>query len=481
MKAATETLTRRPVPAGPPALDFLVVLQGPPGVEPWARLALGERPFQVGREGPAPGVAGMRVPDASMSRRHFQVGVPRGASRLREVCDLDSKNGLFVDGRPARRAFLAGGEVLRAGDSLFLFQRVTTPERLAEAPADSRLERYVGISAQAAFLRAQVSRLAPARLPVLILGETGVGKELVARLLHEVSGRSGAFRAVNCAAIPAELVESTLYGHRRGAFTGAGADFQGLVRACQGGTLLLDEIGELAPAVQAKLLRFLEEGVVLPVGGVEPVPVDVRVLAATNQDLFACAEAGTFRQDLLGRLEGAVIRVPPLRERREDVLPLFRCFLEDELSMAGGGERRPVATDVAEALLLHDWPRNARTLQKVARRLVLTGAPLALEHLDAELRQGLLDRREECVADAAGEGREPGDAALEGVPGREALAAALRQCDWNLSEVGRQFGRDRRQVYRWLERYGLSRPGGSGPAGEEPGPRGTGSRDPGPP
>lgn len=297
-------------------------------------------------------------------------------------------------------------------------------------------------------LRRELTAAAPLALPALLLGETGVGKELVARALHDQSGRSGPFRAVNCAAIPRELAESTLFGHRKGAFTGATEASAGLLRATEGGTLLLDEVGELEPALQAKLLRAVEEGAVLPVGAVEPVPVDVRFVAATNRDLFAAAETGAFRNDLLARLAGVVLRVPTLRERRDDVPGLLAHFL----GVAPDHLASRFEPDALEALVLHDWPRNVRELEVTAKRARGLADPVPLTGLDPAVRRGFEAERAEPVQDASH--------ALRGAcPSRAELEQALADCAGNLADVGRRFGRDRRQVYRWLERYGLPRGG----------------------
>ncbi|MCO4747799.1 MAG: sigma-54-dependent Fis family transcriptional regulator [Proteobacteria bacterium] len=211
-----------------------------------------------------------------------------------------------------------------------------------------------------------VDRAAPRPLPVLITGESGVGKELVARRVHARSGRRGPFVAVNCAAIPGDLLESELFGHTRGAFTGAGRAREGRFRAAQGGTLFLDEVGELPLSLQAKLLRVLEEGVVDVVGADQPVSIDVRVVAATNQAVEAQLDAGSFREDLFFRLAGIRIEVPPLRQRPEDVLPLAERFLAD-----ANGAALSIPAQVAEALKGRPWPGNVRELRNACERLVL--------------------------------------------------------------------------------------------------------------
>ncbi len=434
---ATATLQ---APATPGAVaPVLVALAGPPGVEAGREWSLDVVPWVLGRE-PEADERGrpLALPDPQVSRAHVSLGLDPDHPEWVCLHDLGSKNGTFVDGRRAARAFLAGGEVVRVGGTLLLVTR--------ERAHDDGTSPLVGPSAALAALRARVAEAAAGTLPVLVLGETGVGKEVVARAVHAQAGRRGPFRAVNCAAIARDLAESTLFGHRKGAFTGAADASPGLFRAAEGGTLLLDEVGELEPAVQAKLLRALEERAVLPVGSVEPVPVDVRVVAATNRDLFRAAEAGAFRADLLARLAGVVLRVPPLRDRRDDVLPLLATFLGTPLATLS--ER--VEADALEALLLYDWPRNVRELEVLARRAATRPGPLTLADLDAEVRRALDAARSEPLLDASHQSR-------GAAPSRAELEAALRDGNGNLSEVARRFGRDRKQIYRWLERHGLPR------------------------
>lgn len=260
----------------------------------------------------------------------------------------------------------------------------TPPQRstptAAERPAHPAFAAILGESpALAATLRDAV-RFARSSAPILLLGEPGVGKELLARALHAASGRRGPFEAIDLSAVPRDLVESELFGHVRGAFTGAVGDRPGAFRRADGGTLLLDELGNLDAAVQVKLLRVLQERVVRPVGGERAVPVDVRVLAATNADLAGLVARGTFRLDLLHRLDALTLRLPPLRERPEDVVPLALRFAAE----AAGG---PVALDAEAEELLQgwSWPGNIRELWGVMHRAVALaepGQPLGAEQLD---------------------------------------------------------------------------------------------------
>lgn len=215
-----------------------------------------------------------------------------------------------------------------------------------------------------------VRRVAPSPISVVLLGETGCGKEVLAQALHAASGRTGQFVALNCAALPANLAESELFGHTKGAFTGACADRKGLFEQASGGTILLDEVGELDLSLQGKLLRVLENGEVRPIGAPRSISTDCRVVAATNRDLTNLIEAGQFREDLYHRLAGVVLTVPPLRDRPEDIPPLLERFLVEV------AEDRPppkLAPGTLEALCRRRWSGNVRELRQVTWRAVVLG------------------------------------------------------------------------------------------------------------
>lgn len=374
--------------------------------------------------------------EAEASRRHCALGV--SADGELTVRDLDSTNGTWVDGRRVTAARLSVGSIVRIGRSLLVVSKegpAPTPGRsllLGTSPAIEEVRRLVRLSA-------------PSSLPVLILGQTGTGKELVASGLHDASGRRGAFVAVNAAALPASLVESALFGHRRGAFTDARTDEPGAFVRAHEGTLFLDEIGEMPQEAQAKLLRTLETGEVLPVGASKPVKVTVRVVAATHRS--ATGQGAALREDLYARLAGVVIRTPPLAERREDIVPLFRAFL-------GQAAAQPISVDFAEALLSHGWPRNVRELKRVAERLtLLAGAEPIWErhHLGPEFD----------APTGAGDDESDGGSALHvdsqhpWPPTRESLVALLDACDGNVSLAAERVGRNRKQIYRWREKFGV--------------------------
>ncbi|MBZ0121341.1 MAG: sigma-54 dependent transcriptional regulator, partial [Sandaracinaceae bacterium] len=302
-------------------------------------------------------------------------------------------------------------------------------------------------------LRRTIVSVAPTEAKVLIQGETGTGKELVARAIHERSGRRGRFVPVNCAAIPESLAESQLFGHVAGAFTGAAQAHEGFVRAADGGTLFLDEIGELPPTLQPKLLRALEERRVVPVGTTSGIDVDVRLIAATHRDLLADVDAGRFRADLYSRVAGYLVHTLPLRERREDILPLLERFL-------GPGAPKPSA-DLIGALLIHPYRFNVRELKEIATQLRIDGAgasELALSivrhRLDPPTQPALLaPPASGIVPTAAARAQAPKPKLAP--PSREEVEGLMQAHGGNVSQVARALGRSRRQVYRYLELWGI--------------------------
>ncbi len=342
---------------------------------------------------------------------------------------------------------------------LLLLRNALTQADLSEE--NSRLRqtiesRYeiVGNSFVIRALLERIDKVAATPARVLITGENGTGKELVARAMHRGSPLSRKpFVEVNCAAIPSELIESELFGHIKGSFTGAVADRAGKFEQADGGTIFLDEIGDMALSAQAKVLRVLQDGVVTRIGGNKPVHVNVRVIAATNKDLEQEIADGRFREDLFYRLNVVPIVVPPLRERREDIEPLVVHFLQ-QFAQRDGLPRRGISTDAIARLAELEWPGNVRELRNTVERLVILAAGPHIAVTDVER---LVGRR---AAEPTGLGsladcrtfEEFKDAAE-----RSFLLAKLRAFDWNVSETARVLEMPRSNLYKKIERYALTR------------------------
>jgi len=384
----------------------------------------------------------VRVPDPSMSHTH--VRLERGLGHW-VVEDAGSKNGTLVDGLTVRRARLDDGALITLGYTVFLFRLalpVLTEERWVDA--GEREPAAPGLLTLVPELERDLGRLvqvAPSGVTVTVRGETGTGKEVVARAVHRLSRRTGQFVAVNCGALSESLVESELFGHRKGSFSGAASDHEGLVRSADGGTLLLDEIGDLPPSSQAALLRVLQEQEVLPVGATRPIRVDLRVISATHRDLESLVETGRFRADLLARVAGFRLDLPPMRDRREDLGLLIGTLIE---RLSGAAAEEVALTEAAvRALHRHDWPHNVRELEKcLAAALVLAGGhPIDVPHLTPAVR-----------ASRAGADTDPGvdEEAL-----RLRLVELLAQHEGNISAVARAMGKARMQIHRWMKRFGL--------------------------
>jgi DNA-binding NtrC family response regulator len=322
---------------------------------------------------------------------------------------------------------------------------------LANVPPTESLGSMVGTSRAMRTVYDLIRRVSASSSTVLLSGESGTGKELVARALHEQSAPGGRFVGVNCAAMPAELLESELFGHVRGAFTDAKTDQGGLFDAASGGTLLLDEIAEMPLDVQAKLLRVLQERVVRPVGGNTSVPMTARVIAATNRDLEGEVEARRFREDLFYRLNVVQIHVPPLRARGNDVLLLADHFAQRFASRAGKSITG-ISPDAQRVLLAYDWPGNVRQLENALERAVaLTGS----EQLQVD---DLPERVVRFVPTSQAEEVDFENVLTLEQLERRHIQRAIRQHRGNKSRAARALGIDRRTLYRKLERYDRQRP-----------------------
>lgn len=325
-------------------------------------------------------------------------------------------------------------------------------ERLRLREAD----RYdlVGESPAIRRLLETIEKVAPTPARVLITGENGTGKELVARAIHRLSPRaSKAFVEVNCAAIPSELIESELFGHMKGSFTGAFSDRSGKFEQADGGTLFLDEVGDMSAAAQAKVLRALEEGVVTRIGAGKPVSVDVRVIAATNKDLQEEIRQNRFREDLYYRLNVVPVDVPPLRARREDVPLLVEKFVRDFVRDSGI-KRKPFDRAALEALAGRDWPGNVRELRNaVERLLILSGDRVTLRDVQRLSAPGAAQELGDLLRyETFEEFKESSERAF--------LEAKLQERGWNVSETARALSMPRSNLYKKIEKYGLGRRSG---------------------
>ena len=378
--------------------------------------------------------ASLRIPDEWMSSKHAVMSRERGRWLLE---DPGSKNGVKVNGVSVSQTALSAGDVVEVGKTVLVFCHGEPGDAPADTPAGMRTTEP-GLARSFGELR----RIAAASSSVLIRGETGTGKELVARAVHDQSGRGGAFVPVNCGALVDSVMQSELFGYSKGAFSGADADRDGLLVASSGGTLFLDEIGDLSAAAQAALLRALQEQEVRPVGATSTIPVDLRVVAASHRDLPAMAEAGGFREDLLARLSGYQFQLPPLRERVSDLGDM----IAELLRRAGAGSGLTVEPEVLRALVRYHWPRNVRELANTLERAVALASDgvVVTGHLPQPVRDALTP--------AAPIKRELSADELER---RDRLVALLSQHAGNISAVARELGKVRAQIQRWIKRYDI--------------------------
>jgi DNA-binding NtrC family response regulator len=435
------------LPAG--GLHRLLVVYSPEASDVGYSRTLGREPLVIGRDPEARPSLPLR--HARVSRRHARIE-PAEDGRSFRVHDLASRNGTYVNGRKIDMVELRDGDVLRIGSSLILFQFLDPAAcmRVLE-PDNAGGMKLIGRGHAVARVREAI-RSAPSQAPTLILGETGVGKELVAQAIHDHSHREGPFVPVNCAALPSTLAEAELFGAVRGAYTGADAR-RGLFGRADRGTLFLDEIGEVSIEVQAKLLRALAIGEVRPVGSDQPRYVDVRVVAATNVNLEAAVAKGTFRADLYARLMGHIIEVPPLRARREDILELTQHFLKPT-------GRIEISPDAAEALLTYAWPYNVRELEQILTAIgpaVSRRGSLEVSDLPERIRQHLEQRYEAAPVTTTEEVAPVAllDLRRNATPNADELRSVMQAYGGNVARVASFFGKDRRQIYRWAQALGV--------------------------
>jgi DNA-binding NtrC family response regulator len=390
----------------------------------------------------------LTLPDPWASSQHAQL--TRSGSAW-QIEDRQSKNGVRINGHAVESARLSDGDLIELGHTLLYYREdggvapdLEQPDFAPVAELDGAAS-FTTLSGELAREMAKAWDLAASDLPLLIQGESGTGKEVLARALASRSARRGPFVGVNCGAIPSHLVESELFGHVKGAFTGADSNHDGLIRSAHGGTLFLDEIGDLELGAQAALLRVLQEREVRPVGSARAVAVNVRLLSATHRDLDRLVEAGAFRADLLSRLAGFRLRLPPLRERREDVGSLVARLLRAREAELGSAPR--FEPEAARRLFRYHWPLNIRELENCLRAatLLARGEAIAEEHLPEQLRGALGNASAASLLELSGEQRDQ----------REELILLFRQHQGNVSAVARHLGKARTQVQRWVRRYQL--------------------------
>jgi transcriptional regulator of acetoin/glycerol metabolism len=399
-------------------------------------LVLGRKPATNAEAGTSTFV----LDDRMVSGRHLTIA---RAGESYELTDLGSTNGTVVDGVVAQpNVRLHEGSLLFVGGHAAVFRVISINELSAIM---TELERPLGpvgtVNPMLAVLCGKLRKLAEAGEEILLTGETGVGKEIYANAIHRASGRKGKFVAINCAAIPRELVESELFGYARGAHSQAAASKPGIIEEAEDGTLFLDEIGEMAPELQTKLLRFTQDRMLAPVGGVRARRIDVRIIAATSRTTAPGKSSSTgLRADLAARLGAEPIRIPPLRERIEDVGALMAYLM--------GGRSKTFELSAFQALCLHTWPGNVRELGKVvtsAEALARGVDRITTEHLPA------------VIAAAPGRVRSsPGRRASRPPPKAVELEELMRRFNGNMLRVARELDRKPALVYRWAKRFRLN-------------------------
>jgi DNA-binding NtrC family response regulator len=403
------------------------------------------------------------VDDAAVSRQHASIEVEDDGYLLR---DRDSKNGTFVDGHRIRDIYLDDGASFRIGTTELRFD-VTGEDVEVRFSGREQFGELIGQSRAMREIFSLLERVASTDATVLVEGESGTGKELVARALHDhhETRSDGPFVVIDCSAIPGDLIESELFGHVEGAFTGATGNRTGAFEAAEGGTLFLDELGELSPELQPKLLRALENEEIKPVGSNETVETDVRIVAATNRNLEHEIEEGHFREDLYYRFAVVKVGLPPLRERPDDIPMLVRHFLEEANEMLDGGEI-DISYQTMEKLKRHTWPGNVRELKNFVERAALLsrGDQIETRFLDAD--EPVPSDPEEATNSA----RSMAELAIrENLPFKDAKNRLIEEFErtyWehllertegNVSEAARRADVHRKSVEYILDKHGISR------------------------
>jgi DNA-binding NtrC family response regulator len=416
------------------------------------------------------------LPSASVSRRHAEIRwTPGGVPMVR---DIDSRNGVFLNGRAVSQAPMRLGDVLRLGDWIGIVVAVPSDGLPAWTFRQLAPGYWGGPLLQC--------RLEPARrgasssLSIIVQGATGTGKEGAARSIHEWSGRTGPFVAVNCAALPESLAEAELFGYRKGAFTNADRPALGYLRSAHGGTLFLDEVSELSLTIQAKLLRALEQREVVPLGEATPIPVDIRVVTATQEPLRKAIDAKRFRSDFLARLEGLVLVLPSLRERAEEIPFLLSRLLETIAPTSAPARLDPL---LVETLCVYKWPYNVRELTQFVRRVaalypdlevldlrVLTESIAAARPLATSPAEASSEEVARALEDIGSSSRVADQPALRHEPSvsapltaaeleeRDRIVRTLTQCTGNQTESAKRLGVSRSTLIDRIKRFKIPRP-----------------------
>ena len=421
----------------------LIVIAGP--LEGAFFLLAPDQEVTVGRE-PSNVLA---IDDPGVSECHCIISGDAGRFRIR---DLESGRPTIVDGIPVRERVLYHGDEISIGRSMFLFLAGAGPvaERAGRAAlhAETRIDHsMVGESPAMQDVYRFIAKVAPSDCTVLVRGESGTGKELAVRAMHQNSSRAGnPFVAINCAALPPNLLESELFGYERGAFTGALGQKKGKLEVANGGTVFLDEVGELDPLLQGKLLRALQEREFERVGGTQPVKVNIRLIAATNRELDQAVEAGQFRRDLYYRLNVVSVRVPALRERREDI-PLLANYFISTYCRDAHRTVLGLSAGARACLLSYDWPGNVRELENAIQHALVLGSSDLI--LPEDLPETLL---ETDSAAAAGSGRYQ-----EGVreAKRQLIVKAVEQAGGSYTEAARLLGVHPNYLHRLIRNLNL--------------------------
>lgn len=457
-----DSILGRDNPSAEPALPylFLVLAAHQPLLEP-SRHGLADLDrIVIGRgkvDAPRIHLEGERhlrinVPDSRMSSTHAQL--VRTLDRW-TIEDLSSTNGTVLNGRRVRGAILADHDLVECGQTFFLFRAAlatpTDEEGATKTPAsDHTVLSTLLPSLARAFSR--LAQVAASQVSVVILGETGTGKELIARAVHDISDREGQFTGINCGALPPTLLEAELFGYEKGAFSGADKAHTGHIRSAHKGTLLLDEIGDLPLGSQTAFLRILEERQVMPVGGKKPVPVDLRLCSATHRQLETLVAENKFRADLLTRISGFTIHLPPLRDRRMDIGLILGNLLR---RIAGErAEQLSLTREAARALLSYRWPGNVREFLKCLEPAVILAEDGRI-HLD-DLPPVLLASLEESSTTSSVSGLTNPQAFESDKDRCPQLEALLQKHEGNISAIARETGRDRALIRRWLKQCGLN-------------------------